>query len=73
MVATTAAPTLDRPSTQSNLADSPAAQAGIAAYLASGERVLTLMDVAWKLCVGLIVLVVVAWAFGALPGAVKIF
>ena len=73
MVATTAAPALDHPSTQSNLADSPAAQAGIAAYIASGESVRALMDIAWKVCVGLIVLIVLAWALGALPAAVKLF
>jgi hypothetical protein len=73
MVASTAAPAVELLGTQSNLLDSPAAQAGIAAYIASGERVRALTDLAWKLCVGLIVLIVVAWAVGALPAAVKLF
>jgi len=72
MVATTA-PALDHSATQSTLADSPPATAGIAAYIASGERVRALMDLAWKLGLGLIVLVVVAWAAGVLPAAVKLF
>jgi hypothetical protein len=52
---------------------SPATDASIAAYMASGERVRTLMDIGWKVCLALFVLVALAWAFGALPGAVRVF
>jgi hypothetical protein len=34
---------------------------------------LALSDLGWKLCVGLVVLIVVAWAVGALPAAVRLF
>jgi hypothetical protein len=30
-------------------------------------------DVGWKLGVGLVVLIVIAWAIGILPGAVRLF
>lgn len=73
MVASTGSLTASEPPPQSTLVDSPAADASTIRYLVSGERVLALMDVVWKLCLGLIVLVVLAWAFGALPIAVKLF
>jgi hypothetical protein len=76
MVASTGAPSIAvaQPSNQATLVDSPpATNAGVAAYIASGERVRTLMDLAWRLCLGLALLVALAWVFGALPGAVKLF
>lgn len=73
MVASTGTLTIDDLSTQSNLMDRPAANADIARYMASGERVRSLTDVVWKLCLGLIVSLAFAWAFGALPGAVRLF
>jgi hypothetical protein len=75
LVASGAAPTVAvaQPLSQPNLADSPAASASATRYLASAERVLALADLSWKVCVGLIVLIVLAWALGALPGAVKLF
>jgi hypothetical protein len=48
-------------------------QASIDAYLGAGERAAVLFDVAWKLCVGLMVLTLVTWALGLLPGAVQLF
>ncbi len=73
MVASTAAPAIADPSTQSSLVDSPAATASIDRYIASGERARVLTDLTWKLCLGLLVLVALAWAFAVLPGAVKLF
>ena len=58
---------------ETDLADSPATTASIARYLDSGKRVGALLDVAWKVGVGLVVLVALAWLFGVLPGAVKLF
>jgi hypothetical protein len=55
------------------LGENPATTASIAAYLEAGERMRGLLDVTWKLCAVLIVLVLLAWAFGLLPGAVKLF
>lgn len=52
---------------------SAADQASIDAYLGAGERAAVLFDVAWKLCVGLMVLTLVTWALGLLPGAVQLF
>jgi hypothetical protein len=49
------------------------AQASIVRYLHSGERVAALLDVGSKVCVGLIGLILVAWAAGILPGAVQLF
>ena len=62
-----------QPLIQSNLAGSPAATASASRYVASADRVLALSDLGWKLCVGLVVLIVVAWAVGALPAAVRLF
>jgi hypothetical protein len=56
---------------ESDLSDSPSAS--IAQYLDSGKRVEALTDFVWKIGIGLVVLVVLAWAVGALPGAVKLF
>ena len=61
-----------QPAPQPSLADNPATQASIAAYLGSAERMLTVVDLAWKVCAGLIVLVLIAWAAGVLPGAVRL-
>jgi hypothetical protein len=44
----------------------------IARYLDSGERVRGLMDVSWRVCLALAVIVVLAWMLGALPGAVRL-
>jgi hypothetical protein len=51
----------------------PQAAASIAAYLESGRRIRGLTDVALVVCVGMFVLVALAWALGVLPGAVKLF
>ena len=61
-----------QPTRQRSLADSPATQASIAAYLGSAERMLVVTDVAWKVCAGLIVLILVAWTAGVLPGAIRL-
>ena len=58
---------------QPSLAENPATQASIAAYLGSAERMLAVRDVAWKSCAGLMVLVLFAWTAGVLPGAVRLF
>jgi len=55
------------------LGDTPETNASIAAYLGAGERMQTLMDIAWKACAVLLALIVIAWALGMLPGAVKLF
>ena len=55
------------------IAESPAASASTTRYLTSADRVLALSDVGWKLGVGLTVLIVIAWAIGVLPGAVRLF
>jgi hypothetical protein len=49
-----------------------ATDASIARYMASGERVYALMDTGWKVLAALGVLILVAWALGALPGAIKL-
>ena len=51
---------------------SPEAQASIERYVGSGDRVAALLDPVWKVCVGLIVLILAAWALGVLPAAVKL-
>ena len=61
-----------QPGRQSSLVDTPATQASIAAYLGSAERMLAVTDVAWKVCAGLIVLILVAWTAGVLPGAIRL-
>jgi hypothetical protein len=53
------------------LGDNAAGQASIDAYLAAGDRMATLMGVVWRACLGLFVLVGLAWGLGLLPGAVK--
>jgi hypothetical protein len=60
------------PVRQPSLADASETQASIAAYLGSAERMLAVTDVAWKLCAGLMVLIVVAWAAGVLPSAIRL-
>ena len=62
-----------QPARQSSLLDTPAAQASIAAYLGSAERMLAVTDIAWKACAGLMVLILIAWAAGILPGAIRPF
>jgi hypothetical protein len=61
------------PGRQSSLADNPATQASIAAYLGSADRMLAVTDLTWKVCAALLVIVLVAWAAGVLPGAVRLF
>jgi hypothetical protein len=48
-------------------------QASIDAYLGAGERAAVVFDIASKVCVGLMVLTLVTWALGLLPGAVRLF
>ncbi|MCA1648257.1 MAG: hypothetical protein LC797_23305 [Chloroflexi bacterium] len=55
------------------LGDNAAVDASIAAYLNAGERMQTRMDLTWKTCAGLLVLIVIAWAMGLLPVAVRLF
>ena len=55
------------------LGDNPETDASIAAYLGAGERMQTLMDLTWKTCAVLLALIVIAWAMGLLPIAVKLF
>lgn len=50
-----------------------AIDASVAPYLAWGDRVGALMDAGWKVFAALGVLLALAWAFGVLPGAVKLF
>jgi hypothetical protein len=52
---------------------SAADQASIDAYLGAGERAAVAFDIASKVCVGLMVLTLVTWALGLLPGAVRLF
>jgi hypothetical protein len=47
-------------------------QASIDAYLGSAERMTVLADVVWKVGVAVVVVVVLAWVHGALPGAVRL-
>jgi hypothetical protein len=60
------------PVRQPSLADTAETQASIAAYIGSAERMLAVTDVAWKVCAGLMVLILVAWAAGVLPGAIRL-
>ena len=62
-----------QPDRQPSLADNPVTQASIAAYLGSAERMLAVTDLTWKMCAGLLVVIVVAWALGVLPGAIRLF
>lgn len=61
------------PPTTPRLGDNAATDASIAAYLGAGERMQGLMDVTWKVCAVVLALIVVAWALGVLPVAVKLF
>ena len=62
-----------QPAYQPSLTENPASQASIAAYLGSAERMLAVTDLTWKLCGGLLVFVLVVWALGVLPGAIRLF
>lgn len=73
MVAITGAPIVDNPSSHSSVVADAAVDASIARYLASGERVSSLMDVGTKVCLAVVGLLILAWVFGALPIAVKLF
>jgi hypothetical protein len=57
----------------SGVAENPVATASTTRHVASAERVLALSDMGWKLGVGLVVLTVIAWALGVLPGAARLF
>jgi len=61
------------PPPSNRLEYTPAAEASIAAYNRSAERMLGVTDVMWKICVGLFGVVAVAWIIGVLPGAVRLF
>jgi len=65
-------PVVLEPVRQPGLADTPETEASIAAYLGSAERMLAVTDVAWKVCAWLMVLILVAWAAGVLPGAIRL-
>ena len=75
LVALTGAPAAAaaQPVVDSDNIELPVPAASTNRYIASAERVLVVADVGWKLGVGLIVLIVVAWAMGVLPGAVRLF
>lgn len=57
---------------RSSLSERPGARASIEAYIDAGNRMLIVMDLTWKACVVLFVVVVAAWALGTLPGAVRL-
>jgi hypothetical protein len=71
--ATAPAPEDIEPPVAAWLGDNPATEASIARYVAAGERMRVFADVALKICAALAVLIVVAWALGLLPGAVRLF
>ena len=73
MVVSTGTPPLEGSSAQPTLLERPEVIESITRYLASGERINALLASALTVCLGLIVLVVAAWALGALPGAIKPF
>jgi hypothetical protein len=73
MVDMAVSPGVAAPPSAAPLGDSPATDASIASYLGAGERMQALMDVTWKTCAVVLVLVALAWAFGLLPGAVRLF
>ena len=54
-------------------AASAASNASIDAYLGAGEGMSAIMGSTMIVCLALIVLIVVAWALGALPSAVRLF
>jgi hypothetical protein len=45
----------------------------MARYVASGQGARDVMDLVVKVCVGLVVLIALAWALGVLPGAARLF
>ena len=55
------------------LTDNAVTDASIASYLAAGARMRDLADAGLKICAVLVVLLIAAWAFGVLPGAVRPF
>jgi hypothetical protein len=75
LVASTGAPAsaAAQPLIDSGTAESPAGTPSTTRYIASAERALALWDVGWKVGVGLVVLIVIAWAIGVLPGAARLF
>jgi hypothetical protein len=46
--------------------------ASIARYLGAGDQMLGVMDLTFKVCIGLAVVVIAAWAIGLLPAAVRL-
>ena len=75
MVELSTAPTADiiEPPIAASLGDNAATDASIARYVVAGERMRVMADAGWKFCAAFAVLIVVAWALGLLPGAVKLF
>jgi hypothetical protein len=64
----------ERPPTAEWLSgENPAVNASIARYLSAGEDMAGFMDVGWKICAVLFVLVAATWALGILPGAYRLF
>jgi hypothetical protein len=55
------------------LGSSAEIDASINAYLGAGDGMATIMKLTMWACGALIVLIAIAWAFGALPGAVRLF
>jgi hypothetical protein len=56
-----------------DVAASVESEASIERYLRASEVTCKVADVTWKLCAGLFVIVLAAWAWGVLPGAVHLF
>jgi hypothetical protein len=75
MVELAAASTLGvvNPPTAASLPADAAIDASIARYLGAGERASTVMVMSMRVCIALLVLVVVAWALGLLPVAIRLF
>jgi hypothetical protein len=65
--------TVVEPSTPAWLGESAAAEASIAAYLNAGDRMRVIMELTMIACAALLLLVIVAWGVGMLPGAVRLF
>jgi hypothetical protein len=53
--------------------ENAATNASIARYLRAGEDMAQFMDLGWKICAVLFVLVAAGWALGILPGAYRLF
>jgi hypothetical protein len=62
-----------QPSPATSVAVSAATDASIAAYLAAGEGMRILAGWVFVACLGLMLVVAIAWALGVLPVAVPLF